>query len=263
MAEGDAVAATIDVSLETKGVESIDAVDEDEIAMHMREDSANFPGTEGVPSIIKSSLISSYADGLVFVQRTRRKFGWKGLEQAWKRPPSTTEQLLHLEKYEANEPPIAVPKPSTSQLGRGYTVEFSDTLGEQGLKLILEEWGSRRAADSIAKGWGGDRETILTRPVESGAEKLVIWETRYDASSCGQAERMYTHILGHLVRHGASRPPESEHLACLERAGSAPFAVYQDGCTVLVKAGPYLATGSTAKATGTCDELKKSMRAAR
>ena len=56
--------------------------------------------------------------GSRFVHALRRKGGWTAVDRAWDRLPTTTEQILHVDKWEANEGPIAVPAPTGARARR-------------------------------------------------------------------------------------------------------------------------------------------------
>jgi hypothetical protein len=138
-----------------------------------------------VPSIISRSLQAPYVDGLTFVHALRRRGGWKAVDQVWADPPTTTEQVLHLEKYDAQEPArqVAVPPPPSDEA----QLLLHDVWGEQNLRMALEEWLDKAEATRAAAGWGGDRIVVY----ELDGQIAVAWHLRGDdeaeAKEMGQA----------------------------------------------------------------------------
>jgi hypothetical protein len=122
--------------------------------------SAMAGGMEGVPLALREALIFPYTAGAVFVGHIRAKHPWRAVDAIYKKPPRSSEQILHPEKYEAGEAPIAVRAAMPATL-RGYTAVFDNVSGELGLQLLLRQHG---VADDVARtaaaGWGGDRLVV-------------------------------------------------------------------------------------------------------
>ncbi len=106
------------------------------------------------PHVLQASLAAPYADGFAFVQRQRTAGGWSAVDAALRAPPLTTEQLLHADKYASREPPMPVAVPGVGALGPGFRAVLDDVVGEQGLRLMLEEWTTGPVAERGAAGWG-------------------------------------------------------------------------------------------------------------
>ncbi len=102
--------------------------------------------------------------GLAFVQALYQRGGWARVNSAYDDPPLSTEQILHPEKYLANEQPIELAAvPLTDTLGADWQLIADDVLGEWHTDLLLSANADERlripaeAARSAARGWGGDR----------------------------------------------------------------------------------------------------------
>lgn len=126
------------------------------------------------PRVLQTSLIAPYLDGYRIVTQLRQAGGWPAVDAMWRQLPTTTEQLLHPDKYHAREPALEVPvewitntAPQTS--APGWQVLDHDVLGEQGLRITAEQWASRETARDVAAGWGGDRYAVLFKPPASQA----------------------------------------------------------------------------------------------
>src|SRR3954469_16974496 len=104
--------------------------------------------TEGIPPYLLSSLLFSYVYGEKFVTRLRSVAGgWKLVNYALRvRPPSSTEQIIHPEKYLVNEKPV----PVRLHVPRGWRPLAHGTIGEfdtdEVLKLVVSDGAAGDAA---------------------------------------------------------------------------------------------------------------------
>jgi len=180
--EGDATSAMLDVS---QG----DAFAVDPEALRFAFSFAAALSSVGAtPRVLQSSLTAPYVDGFALVQELRRRGGWPAVDGVLRSLPASTEQLLHIEKLDAHEPPIVVSVPPIDALGAGWTVALDDVMGEQGLRISLEEWTSRADARRAAAGWGGDRYVVArktTTPADPRAPQAVAfaWHIRMDTTA--------------------------------------------------------------------------------
>lgn len=101
------------------------------------------------------------------------------LNDAYARPPESTEQVLHPEKYAAQEKPISIdPVPAEEFLAsKGYKPIYRTVLGELGAALVLETHFPREDLASVSEGWGGDLFAVYEK---EGAAPLVLWLTEWD-----------------------------------------------------------------------------------
>jgi hypothetical protein len=213
---------------------------------------------EGVPQALKSSLIAPYIDGLRFVHALRRRGGWAEVDRAWKELPATTEQLLHLEKYDRREPPLPVPAPPLDALGGGFRVELTDLVGEQGLRIMLESWGTPKEARRAAAGWGGDRVTLLSRVNNNRDEWFVTWWVRFDSADawCTDAAEAFA-----VVRKGFPSDSSAQDTVCQERSEMGPLAAAVARCDLLLAAGPFTRSGESWRSSGGCSAVRPWIRA--
>jgi hypothetical protein len=150
----------------------------------------NDPSTKvllDMPPILRESLLFPYVQGLSFVQGLQASGGWPAVNAAFARPPASTEQVLHPEKYASGESPIAVTLPSdlATKLGAGWKVALEDSFGEFQMQVWLRGNTAIDAgqANAAAAGWGGDRISLVNGP--NGAWGVVLrtaWDTPADAA---------------------------------------------------------------------------------
>ena len=94
-----------------------------------------------------------------FVSWAYKSAGWDGVNALLARPPRSTEQVLHPEKYFVKpENPIRVQIGALAPYLRGeWQLAEEATLGEFTIRILAERFVDRAGATAIAAGWDGDR----------------------------------------------------------------------------------------------------------
>ena len=136
------------------------------------------------PSVLQRTIAFPYTAGPGFVVTLFRVTNsWNPVNEAYARPPASTEHILHPEKYLAEEEPIVVEVPALAgALGEGWEPVWESTLGEFFLFAYLETWTEPQDAVTAAEGWGGDRYTLLRNPEGDNLLAWILeWDTPQDA----------------------------------------------------------------------------------
>lgn len=175
--EGDAV-----VTMSLYDQQYMSAQDLDKL---QQEKSSN-PSTvlDRTPDYIKDSLYFPYEQGPTFITALARSQpgSYKGINDALKDPPLSSEQIMHPEKYlmaPRDDPkPVTIP-PLTSTLGTGWTFQDTDSLGEFDLNEMLKINGVNNA-DS-AGGWGGAQYAFYEKGDGGLVAADTVWDTADDA----------------------------------------------------------------------------------
>jgi hypothetical protein len=151
-----------------------------------------FAGTGDLPPFLTAQLLFSYTGGERFVARLLELGGgrWTVVDAALRfRPPASTEQILHPDKYRAHEKPAAVSVPDLSgSLGQGWRQINQNTLGEMAIRLMLEEYVDANRASRAAAGWGGDRWSLLEKDGRQALVLATVWDSPNDAREFFDAE---------------------------------------------------------------------------
>ncbi len=136
--------------------------------------------------------------GDAFVTELYAQGGAAAVDAAVLRPPRSTAQLLHIERYLADDMPQVL-TPLQPQLERGWVLSATDTLGEALLRLALLEWsGGAIPADKIAESvsqWSGDLLQVWNGP---NAADVVVWKTVWNSS---QSASEFYDVLGEMMPH--------------------------------------------------------------
>ncbi|HVJ92568.1 MAG TPA: DUF6782 family putative metallopeptidase [Labilithrix sp.] len=249
LAEGDATSAMMDFVMREQGRTALDLPDD--MLRELMAAGMNGPSIANVPHILRSTLISPYIDGLAFVHALRKKGGFPMVDRAWQTPPTTTEQVLHVEKWEAHEPALAIEAPSARALGAGWNKDDEDTMGELGLALAFEEWIDHADARRAAAGWGGDRSAVYTK----GDEIAFAVHSRYDAVVF--AERAMQKLGPGLKKTLGTATIDTPDAVCFERKALGPLLVARKARDFVLAAGPARTGKTTWTTASTCAEVKK------
>jgi hypothetical protein len=136
------------------------------------------------PPLLTETFIFRYRDGLRFVETLRRsRPPAVGVDDAFRRPPASSEQVLHPEKYLANEQPREVELDFEGFTDEGWRLTATTPLGEVGVRGLLLAGLSAEDAKRAAAGWGGDRAFLFER---EGRAPLFVWRTAWDKTTDAQ-----------------------------------------------------------------------------
>lgn len=155
-------------------------------ALHAEQDQALDDAK--IPPLWRAQFLFPYREGERFVEGFYQDGGWAVVNTLYSRPPVSSEQVLHLDKYVADEAPIRVEAPQESGVAtRGWHALRVDTLGEVGLRAVLQPFLDDERAASAAAGWGGD-SYLLVGLDEQHPRGLVV-DSVWDSSD--EAEEFY------------------------------------------------------------------------
>jgi hypothetical protein len=158
------------------------------------------PIFDSAPSFFRESLLFPYSAGQDFVIYLYERGGWEAIEDAYRNPPFSTEQIMHPERY-PNDQPIRVELTSLSGvLGENWREISNNVIGELYTYLILAHGKDENArlpedeALRAASGWGGDNYLIYHNDTTGETVLAVqfVWDTEEDAGEFASAFRRHT-----------------------------------------------------------------------
>ncbi len=149
-----------------------------------------------IPDYLFQDFLFPYRQGLEFVRRFYDAGGWARVDEVWRQPPASTEQILHPELYDAGDLPLPVARVAlTDTLGSGWRELETNTMGEWYTYLILAygtDSAARLDADQAqpaAAGWGGDAYAVYYQDAQAQTVLTLHtrWDTLADAEEFGAA----------------------------------------------------------------------------
>lgn len=167
---------------------------EEEVFGGLLSSAVGVTSTTPLPRFVMEGLTFPYLRGAEFAAALRERDGggWRLLDRALRaRPPASTEQVLHPEKWLEAEPPDEVePFPVPA----GWTRVTGGVFGEWQTAQLVATGGPLRP--EAAAGWGGDRYELWRR----GGEHVVVlrwrWDTARDAAEFAAAIAPVARELG-------------------------------------------------------------------
>lgn len=179
--EGEAMLVMLAAMLEPLGQSLEGFVENDELISSMAALSSLNPGIpDEAPRFFVESMKFPYLDGLAFVTEAYRRGGWARVDALHRKPPTSTEQIMHpayyFEAQPAGTPTMLKPAARKTLL--------TERMGEFGWRFLLGE--------KAAAGWGGDSVQIVqqgARPLDVFVE--TVWDSDLDAREFATAYRQF------------------------------------------------------------------------
>jgi hypothetical protein len=241
LVEGDGIAVMVEVMVARSRAKVDWANPELAVAI---DKSMSVPGPDDdqldkVPLAVREVMLFPYRAGIGFVAALRRRQPWSAVDAAFARPPRSTEQILHPERYFADDRPIAIDIRVPPALS-GYAIAHSTVWGELGFALWLRSHAiDQQSAEDAAAGWGGDRAIVLARPGDHRPGKAVgiartDWDSEADAIEAAEAAAK---ALAHAVV-GATLEASPTRLRLLGVDGTVSWIERRGPSLVIVRGAP-------------------------
>lgn len=163
--------------------QTIDAMlGNEEMMGAMAQLAATSPGTESAPRYFVESMMFPYIDGMSFVASAYKKGGWGAVDKLHEKPPISTEEILHPEKYYARVAITAAPAMKGTG-SKGDSIFVTDVGEFMWRHLLGDEAGA-----------GTDGGTFTIRHSSKGATSLI--ETKWDSpADAVEFEKAYSKFL--------------------------------------------------------------------
>jgi hypothetical protein len=194
LVEGDGMALMLEYVLAEKG-QAAPWSDPDLAQMLMHSMDADGPAGArlgAAPLWVREELLFPYRAGLEFVASIRRRRPWSAVDAVYRRPPRSSEQILHPALYASDDKPIAVTAAVPPVLS-GFRTVWADVWGEEKWGTFLRAHGvDAEIALAAAAGWGGDRVAVYARlgdddPMHAIGVARTAWDTDVDAAEATEA----------------------------------------------------------------------------
>ena len=113
-----------------------------------------YPVFDNSPLYLRLTLIFPYTKGMLFQHALFERDGQKAFPEVFLKPPVSTQQILHPEKYFSGVKPTQpeLPRP---HLPKGYKSLVGGSLGELEHAVMLEQYSGKARAAELAPHWRG------------------------------------------------------------------------------------------------------------
>lgn len=184
--EGDAMIVMLNHTMESSGKPLLQQQKDISSIIFQNVIGASFAlGATKSPDALELVMLFPYSGGMNFVHTLLREGGYDLVNNAFKRLPATTEEILHPQKYLSNKKDYEVIKHPTSVpmqnilATKNSKIVYSDTMGEFLISTLLASMIGPAQGTKAAAGWGGDR-AFLYRLAKG--DLVLHWETLWDTS---------------------------------------------------------------------------------
>jgi len=177
------------------------------------------------PPYLQNALTFPYEYGTSFAQSIVAALGWEALDSIWRNPPTSTEQILHPEKYGDDEPTAVTLAPDLADaLGADWSEALRDVWGEADLLLLLQE-ALGDDAEAAASGWDGSQYVFLSDGAGSGLFAIeIVWDSADEAAQGSEAIAAWLEANG-FTGQGADWSASDDRSAFLKAAGDRVYLV--------------------------------------
>ena len=164
---------------------------------------------EGADSNGSSALETSFTSsvGLRFSATLQNLGGRRAVSTSLSRPPESTEQIFHIDKFLERERPTKIAFPAEAAGLRRLSV---GSFGELDVRTLLAVVGAPRV-DATGSGWAGGRTAIYGGGGSSAALVVLAWDTSADADEWARAVPTY---LGLALGSPDAKPSPCEATMC-------------------------------------------------
>jgi hypothetical protein len=152
-----------------------------------------FPVFDHAPLYLRETLLFPYTQGMLFQHAVFEKLGTAAFAEVFRRPPVTTQQILHPQKYFDN---VKAVRPALPEMENqhGYRNFTDGDMGELDHSILLRQYVGNKEAAEIAPEWRGG----FFRLLQNKAEKRMVLAYASEWSGPGPAREffaMYRKIL--------------------------------------------------------------------
>jgi len=158
----------------------------------MESGSSEYPVFESAPLYFRRTLVFPYTQGMLFQNAVFEKLDQGAFAQVFRRPPVSTQQILHPQKYFDSVTPTRPALPNFSS--RGYKRLVAGTVGELDHAILIEQFLDERRASELAPHWRGG---LYALDENKGEHRVVLsyvveWD---DADWARQFFAVYQEVL--------------------------------------------------------------------
>ncbi len=187
-----------------------------------------YPVFSQAPLYIRQSLVFPYAQGLSFQDAVFRKLGREAFSEVFLRPPASSGQILHPERYLAHGGTV-IPNPPSLPESREFHKLADGTLGELDFQVLLSQYTSAAEGEALAAHLAGGSYELF----EHKRDKFPVLGVASAWDSPDSARKYFEQYRKVMQGKWKKLAIASETPEMMEGQGdSGYFRVWTDGGTV-------------------------------
>ena len=181
------------------------------MARTIESGASEFPVFESEPLYLRETLVFPYSEGLLFQNAVFERMKQKSFEEVFRKPPVSTQQILHPATYFSGLQPA---RPALPQLpeAHGYKRIAEGTVGELDHSVLLEQYAGKEESKKISAHWRGGAYALMER--RSPERVVLLYAVEWDdAGSAARYFRLYRQVLEKKWKHLAIKSESGTALA--------------------------------------------------
>jgi hypothetical protein len=187
-----------------------------------------YPVFSQAPLYIRESLVFPYAEGLSFQDAVFRKLGREAFSEVFARPPRSSGQILHPDRYLGHGGAV-VPNPPLLPESREFRKLADGTLGELDLRVLLSQYTTAGEGEALAAHLSGGSYQLM----EHKREKFPVLEVASTWDSPEWARKYFEQYFRVMQGKWKKLEMGKQTAELLEgRGDSGYFRIWMDGATV-------------------------------
>ncbi|HUE00068.1 MAG TPA: hypothetical protein VMR62_10895 [Bryobacteraceae bacterium] len=153
----------------------------------------DFPVFESQPLYLRKTLVFPYSEGMLFQNAVYERMKQQSFEEVFRRPPVSTQQILHPDAYFAAVEPAHPGLPPVPD-SHGYKRIAEGNVGELDHSILLEQYAGPDDAKAVSPHWRGGAYALEERRAPERVILLyaVAWD---DAASAARYFKLYRKVL--------------------------------------------------------------------
>jgi hypothetical protein len=186
-----------------------------------------YPVFDNAPLYERTTLVFPYTKGMLFQNAVIQRDGQEGFADVFRKPPVSTQQILHPDKYFAGVKPAdpALPDPHL----HGYKGLVGGSLGEIEHAILLEQYSGKERAESLAPHWRGSAFELLEN--KKAGRVVLLYAVEWDSED--SAREYFTAYRGILQKKWKAMSVAEETPDSLTGLGDdGRFEIHRKGAVV-------------------------------
>ncbi len=170
-----------------------------------------YPVFDSAPLYLRLTLVFPYTKGMLFQNAVFQRDGKDAFAEVFRRPPLSTQQIIHPDKYFANLKP-SEPQLPDAHLPHGYKGLVGGSLGELEHGILLEQYAGKERAAEIAPHWRGSAFEL--RENRKSGRVVLLYAVEWDSQdSARQYFTAYREVLGKKWKNFSVTSEEGDSIA--------------------------------------------------
>jgi hypothetical protein len=154
---------------------------------------AQYPVFSQAPLYIRESLVFPYNEGMLFQNAVYKKLGRAAFSEVFRHPPTSTQQILHPDRYLSHSAP-ATPDPPAVPAHRDVRELAEGSLGEFDFRVLLSQYTSKEEGEQAATHLAGGSYAVFE--YKHGKLPLLAFASTWDSDdSAGKYIELYGRVL--------------------------------------------------------------------